>query len=544
MRPRPYRATRSLASLSLALLAGSAAAQTISSLSAASAARSERLIVSGTGFGATQGQSQLLIGGVPAVVTYWSDTKIRAHIAESTPLGAGPVLVLAPSPSNELQLTVTPRASNAEGHILWKLRTDHLYSVSRPAIGPDGTIYISGVGGPVYAVAPDGGVRWTIQNAGGMRPVCVATDGTVYVVGAGASITAAWPDGQTRWQYSAPSNAGPIFVGPNVGPDGKIYAVTEEEPGLGTDHGAFALNPDGSFAWSHSGGYNFRGSPVGWEIAFSGDMLVFPTGQGTPLNGNTGVHGLRQSTGHEDWLRVGIAKVQSDQNGFLYWLGAINNNYIGSYNAQGNERWTIIYNTFWGQPGGFVVAPDGSSFYGTSTMARFAGINADGSVRWTLAPGHQIQPFGVTRDGQSCIAAAYQYSPTIVKLQLRAASNGGTRWEQPFPYENSVWMSPSWEGALSRNGRVFYLMGTGNNYINDPYCYLYAIDVSNGAPACDPDVNCDGSINGFDIEAVEQAVNGDMSNFCQPDADYNQDGTVNGFDIEAVEQGVNGAPCP
>ncbi|CAG1006875.1 hypothetical protein PHYC_03368 [Phycisphaerales bacterium] len=67
---------------------------------------------------------------------------------------------------------------------------------------------------------------------------------------------------------------------------------------------------------------------------------------------------------------------------------------------------------------------------------------------------------------------------------------------------------------------------------------------TNCGQTCDPDVNCDGSINGFDVEATEQAVNGDFSNFCQPDADYNRDGSINGFDIEAVEQAVNGAPCP
>ncbi|CAG1006944.1 hypothetical protein PHYC_03375 [Phycisphaerales bacterium] len=60
---------------------------------------------------------------------------------------------------------------------------------------------------------------------------------------------------------------------------------------------------------------------------------------------------------------------------------------------------------------------------------------------------------------------------------------------------------------------------------------------------CDPDVNCDGAINGFDIEVMEQAVNGDMTNFCKGDPDFNHDGALNGFDIEAVEQSVNGAPC-
>ncbi|CAG0952850.1 hypothetical protein PHYC_00295 [Phycisphaerales bacterium] len=60
---------------------------------------------------------------------------------------------------------------------------------------------------------------------------------------------------------------------------------------------------------------------------------------------------------------------------------------------------------------------------------------------------------------------------------------------------------------------------------------------------CDPDVNCDGSISGFDVQATEEAVNGDFTNFCQSSADLNGDGTENGFDIEVEEQRVNGAPC-
>jgi hypothetical protein len=63
-------------------------------------------------------------------------------------------------------------------------------------------------------------------------------------------------------------------------------------------------------------------------------------------------------------------------------------------------------------------------------------------------------------------------------------------------------------------------------------------------PSCDPDVNCDGSADGFDVETMEQAVAGDMGNFCQPDADFNHDGSVDGFDVETVEQIVGGAPCP
>ncbi|CAG0997222.1 hypothetical protein PHYC_02641 [Phycisphaerales bacterium] len=69
------------------------------------------------------------------------------------------------------------------------------------------------------------------------------------------------------------------------------------------------------------------------------------------------------------------------------------------------------------------------------------------------------------------------------------------------------------------------------------------IAVIAGTPPCDPDVNCDGAVNGFDVQATEEAVNGDFSNFCQASADLNGDGTENGFDIETEEQRVNGAPC-
>ncbi|GJQ28907.1 MAG: hypothetical protein HBSAPP03_07910 [Phycisphaerae bacterium] len=66
-----------------------------------------------------------------------------------------------------------------------------------------------------------------------------------------------------------------------------------------------------------------------------------------------------------------------------------------------------------------------------------------------------------------------------------------------------------------------------------------------GCPlTCDADVNCDGAINGVDVEIQELAVGGDMADYCQPDADFNQDGAINGTDVEAVELVVGGGACP
>ncbi|CAG0985351.1 hypothetical protein PHYC_01991 [Phycisphaerales bacterium] len=60
---------------------------------------------------------------------------------------------------------------------------------------------------------------------------------------------------------------------------------------------------------------------------------------------------------------------------------------------------------------------------------------------------------------------------------------------------------------------------------------------------CLADFNMDGAVNGYDVECVEQAVNGNtVCSVYNPD--FNRDGATNGFDVEAVEQAVNGAPCP
>lgn len=64
------------------------------------------------------------------------------------------------------------------------------------------------------------------------------------------------------------------------------------------------------------------------------------------------------------------------------------------------------------------------------------------------------------------------------------------------------------------------------------------------AASCDPDVNCDFALDGFDVETQERAVGGDLTDFCQPDPDYNGDFALDGFDVEAVEIGVGGGPCP
>ncbi|CAG0985273.1 hypothetical protein PHYC_01987 [Phycisphaerales bacterium] len=124
--------------------------------------------------------------------------------------------------------------------------------------------------------------------------------------------------------------------------------------------------------------------------------------------------------------------------------------------------------------------------------------------------------------GSSTFHAVIWQNGAISDLNARIAS-------APNWVLNKAW-------AIGDSGAI---VGRGS-YFGVPRAFML---LPCGGQCCDPDVNCDGAINGFDIEATEQAVNGDFTNFCQATADLNGDGAENGFDIETEEQRVNGAPC-
>lgn len=87
----------------------------------------------------------------------------------------------------------------------------------------------------------------------------------------------------------------------------------------------------------------------------------------------------------------------------------------------------------------------------------------------------------------------------------------------------------------------------GGNECCDEFIFTITIhdEPSSGCtPACDPDVNCDGNLDGFDVQTMELAVGGNLADFCQADADFNRDGNLDGFDVQAVELTVGGGPCP
>jgi outer membrane protein assembly factor BamB len=170
------------------------------------------------------------------------------------------------------------------------------YSVWRPAIGPDGTIYASALDSNLYALNKDGSVKWTYSLGvppGGNNDYMPGVDpdtGTIYSDVFGDKLVAINPDGSFKWDFYMDSD---VDSTPVVGPDGTIYFGTD-----GTAFALFALNPNGTEKW------NF---PTGWEVdnvpALNSDASVvyFVATDPDTLNNNAILYAVNTADGSFRW---------------------------------------------------------------------------------------------------------------------------------------------------------------------------------------------------------------------------------------------------
>jgi outer membrane protein assembly factor BamB len=139
-------------------------------------------------------------------------------------------------------------ALNTDGTVRWA-RSPTVSSIeSSPAVAPDGTIYIVDVSTKLFAYSPTGALRWSYQlsdvpigTANDQSP-SIGSDGTVYVGspwGTSSSdghLYAIRPDGTLRWRFLM----GKVRSTPAIGADGTVH--------IGSN-GLYALNPDGTQRW-------------------------------------------------------------------------------------------------------------------------------------------------------------------------------------------------------------------------------------------------------------------------------------------------------
>lgn len=477
---QPWRHSDSLAQnpnadVAFALYGTVTAPGLIDHLSATTLPRSGYLEIFGLNFG---GDGKVLAGGVSAPVSYWSSTRVVAYVPETAALGAVPVqLVTQPGPSNSVTLNVTSRPA-ANGRVNWRFRMDGPYSQVTPAVAADGTIYSVDAFFHLYAVAPDGGLKWVVRGAGD-KGVDVGPDGTIYTASEDA-IKAFNPDGSAKWTFVQNPRAF-ICLDVAVGPDGNIYSVATE--GLGV----FSLTPGGQLRWAVPEGYARL-------IVDYADILFGQNGSSQQLyfGANNHMRALRLDGAPVFTLSPGSFQPAIGPDGSVHSA-------LAAYSPNGSLLWNFVspypYNTF-SRPD---VGPDGTHYL-TQNMIRLFALGANGSQRWQVTlPASYGSP--AIDPGNTMLVLGSANTLNIAgSIKAVTASAGKDLWTVTLPPEdptifNSVTgtfgynQGVNTRGVYSKDGKSVYFLtstATGDNNPSRSFIYSFATGATGVAPSPTP----------------------------------------------------------
>lgn len=437
-------------------------------VSSSTVTRSGRIRIFGTNFGEVRGTGSVQIGGIPAIVTRWSSTLIHAYVPESATLGTNELTVTtSQGTSAAVPLTVTARTSPG-GRALWRFQVDG-YATGDVIVGPDGTIYTTDGVGAIYALTPDGGLKWiTPASVYGSR-LTQGSDGTLYVMGDGR-MTAVRADGTVKWIY-APADLNWTLSGPTVGPDGNIYAVDQHM------HGFFSVTPDGQLRW--------RNPKVG-DRTPRGHHIVFGAGQAYINHTHLDFPALElQAYGMADgqlkWIRDAHRDYQPliGLGGRIYVEDLMGVWYSVIYNPDGSE-----FLRREGSIGQRSLSPDLSKIYNQGFQSTaFNALNAlNFGVIWTYIDSALVLS-GPTPDPLDRILLAKSQPNYGTNMSLLAISTAGQfLWRETLPAEKTGYIHLTTGPAFSLDSNTAYFGTVIPEYsTTDEYSYVYAFGLSFGA---------------------------------------------------------------
>lgn len=144
----------------------------------------------------------------------------------------------------------------SNGTIKWKSEIGGC-SWSRPVIDKDGIIYVGArsnnilSSGSIYALYPNGSVKWNYNIGAWTLGIARGKDGTLYANSWEGELHALTSEGEKKWTYSSPDID---YMGgdgtPAVGGKGMIYTLASNDPPNNTY--VISLTSEGKLRWNYS----------------------------------------------------------------------------------------------------------------------------------------------------------------------------------------------------------------------------------------------------------------------------------------------------
>jgi outer membrane protein assembly factor BamB len=293
-------------------------------------------------------------------------------------------------------------AVGSSGSLLWKVGTWGAPATSSPCIGPDGVVY-AGLGNTVCCIVPDSGMRWQTVAGGTASAVALTSDSTVYVGSTSARLIAVGSDGSVRWRYRT---GGSVLSSPAVGADGTVYFGSD-------DRRLHAVYPDSSPKWTYLTGREVQSSP-----AVDADGVVYVGSNDLKL------HAVNPD-GSPRWQFATAGLVISSPV-----VGSDGTIYVGSYDDRlyaiepgGSQKWTFL-------TGGDIdasptIASDGTIYVGSCDSCIYA-VSAAGALVWKYRTGGKVgSSAAIGDDGTVYVCSDDGY--------LYAIYGSGTLADSPWP---------------------------------------------------------------------------------------------------------------
>ncbi|HNQ73062.1 MAG TPA: PQQ-binding-like beta-propeller repeat protein [Verrucomicrobiota bacterium] len=314
---------------------------------------------------------------------------------------------------------------------LWQAEIG-LYNQSSPALGVEGSLYITGWGGQLLALNPDGSEKWRYYfGVDTVSSPAVGAADTVYFGARDKNIYAVSASGKKLWSFKT---GGWVDASPALGADGTVYCGS-------ADGKFYAVTPEGRLRWSFP-----TGQPVVSSAAIDGAGHIY-------FGANDGKFRALNPDGTKRWDYPTDGAIISSpaigRHGELYFTSTDGKLY--AVNADGTPRWTL-------RTGGVsssspVLGPDGTIYLSVNT--NHCAISAEGKMLWQRGFWNLTQP---DMFGES--AAAVLDNNTVVftgrdgYVMTVPDDEGGREWIWNY------WLyGPSHSSPLVAPDGVIYVMG-------------------------------------------------------------------------------------
>ena len=250
-----------------------------------------------------------------------------------------------------------------------------------PAVGADGTIYMGSDDSRLYALNPDGTLKWFYQTEGAILSSPAIGNGAVYVASSDGRLYALDEKNGILWWtfnnvYGYPS--------PAIGPDGTVYIGSYDSYRSSLS----ALHENGDLKWSFSTGLLFDEYPTVSCPAIGPDGAIYFT-----------VFDYWDFPFYWSWGYGPVGMIFAlDENGALKWfrwaggtspaVGADGTIYVASgreliaLNPDNTLKWSYVIGRACSSP---AIGTDGTIFVGGSETLH--ALNPDNTLKWSYATG-------------------------------------------------------------------------------------------------------------------------------------------------------------